>query len=60
MMENIEFRYCFKEDGEAKEIKVCKNADALHDYEVCEILFDFMKSIGFSEDNILRYFHEGE
>ena len=58
-MENIEFRYCFKNDGEIKEINVGKKAeDGLHDYEVCEMFLDFMRSVGFSEENIYKYFQE--
>lgn len=57
-MEYIEFRYTFKDDDEDKEIKVHKGADALHDYEVCEIFLDFMRSVGFSEENITKYFNE--
>ena len=58
-MENIEFRYCFKDDDEVKEINVGKKAkDGLHDYEVCEMFLDFMRSVGFSEENIYKYFQE--
>ena len=57
-MEYIEFRYTFKDDDEAKEIKVHKGADVLRDYEVCEIFLDFMRSVGFSEENITKYFNE--
>ena len=58
-MENIEFRYCFKDGDEAKEINVCKKAEnGLHDYEVCEIFLDFMRSVGYAEENIFKYFQE--
>ena len=58
-MENIEFKYCYKDDDEAKEIHVCKkNEDGLHDYDVCEMFLDFMRSVGFSEENIFKYFQE--
>ena len=58
-MENIEFRYCFKDGDEAKEINVGKKAeDGLHDYEVCEMFLDFMRSVGFSEENVFKYFNE--
>jgi hypothetical protein len=30
----------------------------LHDYEICEMFVDFMRSAGFSEDNIVKYFRE--
>ena len=58
-MECIEIKYCFKEDDEVKEVKVCKKAEnGLHDYEVCEIFQDFMRSVGFSEENVIKYFAE--
>ena len=59
MMECIEMKYCFNDNGEVKEIKLCKkNEDGLHDYEVCEMFEDFMRSVGFSEENIVKYFQE--
>ena len=58
-MEGIEFRYCFKDGDEVKEVNACKKAEnGLHDYEVCEIFLDFMRSVGFSEENIFKYFKE--
>lgn len=58
-MEYIEFKYCFKEGNETKEVQTCKKAEeGLHDYEVCEIFLDFMRSVGFSEENVLKYFSE--
>ena len=58
-MEMIEFKYCYKEDGEVKEVNVCKkDENGLHDYEVCEMFLDFMRSVGFSEENICKYFNE--
>ena len=60
VMEMVEFKYCFKEDDEAKEVTVCKKTeDGIHDYDVCEMFLDFMKSVGFCEDNICNYFNEG-
>lgn len=57
-MEMIEFKYCFKDgDDEVKEIKICKrNEEGLHDYDVCEAFMDFMQSVGFSEENVFKYF----
>ena len=57
-MEYIEFKYGFKDgESESKEIKVCKkDEEGLHDYDVCEIFLDFMRSVGFSEDNVFKYF----
>lgn len=61
MMENIEFRYCFEENGETKEVTISKEDESgFHDYDVCELFLDFMVSIGFSEENVCRYFSEDE
>ena len=58
-MENIEFRYCFKDGDEVKEINISRKAeDGFHDYEVCEMFLDFIRSVGFSEENIYKYFQE--
>lgn len=59
-MEGIEFKYYFHdEDGkECKEIFTDLKDNCLHDYEVCEKFLDFMRSIGFSEANVLNYFRE--
>ena len=59
-MEHIDFNYVFSDDDkEEKSIHVGKcNEDGLHDYEVCEMFLDFMRSIGFSEENIYKYFQE--
>lgn len=59
-MEHIEFTYVFRDDdNEEKSIHVGKrNEDGLHDYEICEMFLDFMTSVGFSEENIFRYFQE--
>ena len=60
-METIEFKYCYKDGEEAKEIHVCKkNEDGLHDYDVCEMFLDFMQSVGFSEENVFKYFSVDE
>lgn len=58
-MEHIEFRYCFKDsDDECKEVCISKKNDGLHDYDICEMFLDFMRSVGFSEENIFKYFQE--
>ena len=57
-MERIEFRYVFDENDEEKEIVAKKhNEEGLHDYEVCEMFLDFVRSVGFSEENIFKYFN---
>ena len=61
-MEKIEMRYIFKDDNdEIKEVSLGKKDQAdggLRDYEICEMFVDFMRSAGFSEDNIVKYFRE--
>ena len=58
-METIEFKYQFEDNGETKEIHVTKKEEnGLHDYDVCEIFLDFMRSVGFSEENVFKYFSE--
>ena len=58
-MECIEFKYGFRdEDNECKEVKLSKRNETIHDYDVCEMFLDFMRSVGFSEENIFRYFKE--
>ena len=59
-MEHVEFRYCFKDtNDERKEVCISKkDEDGLHDYDICEMFLDFMRSVGFSEENIFKYFQE--
>ena len=59
-MERIEFNYSYRdENGEEKMVTASKrNEDGLHDYDICEMFVDFMNSVGFSEDNVFRYFQE--
>ena len=58
-MEMIELKYVFKDEGEAKELKLCKkDENGIHDYDVCEMFLDFMRSVGFSEENVYKYFEE--
>jgi len=57
-MENIEFKYRFKDEDEIDEIRVNKKMDVIHDYDLCEMFMDFVRSIGYSEENVLKYFRE--
>ena len=58
-MEQIEFKYVFRdEDGETKDVIHSKRADGIKDYDICEMFLDFMRSVGFSEENIFKYFNE--
>ena len=60
-METVEFKYCYKDGEEVKEIHICKeNEDGFHDYDVCEMFLDFMQSVGFSEENVFKYFNLDE
>ena len=62
-MEKIKFTYTFEDSDCNDERKiVMKKEDefesGLHDYDVCEMFFDFMRAVGFSEKNVLKYFQE--
>ena len=35
-----------------------KDENGIHDYDVCEMFLDFMRSVGFSEENVYKYFQE--
>ena len=58
-MERIEFTYIYRDDdGEEKTVSIAqRNDDGLRDCDVCEMFVDFMNSVGFSEDNVFRYFN---
>lgn len=62
MNEVIEFIYMFdaNEKGEdSKHIVMRKGNDlGVHADEICEMFVDFMRSAGFSEQNIYDYFKE--
>ena len=59
-MERIEFNYVFRdEDNEEKMVTASKREECgLHDYDVCELFLDFIRSVGFSESNVINYFKE--
>lgn len=59
-MERIEFNYVFTDDnGEEKMVTTSKrNEGGIHDYDVCGIFLDFMRSVGYAEENIFKYFQE--
>lgn len=59
-MERIEFNYSYHDDnGEEKLVSASKrDENGLHDCDICEMFVDFMRSVGFSEENIFRYFQE--
>lgn len=58
-METIKLTYNFDGSsiGETKNITLTKTDEhGIHDYEVCELFMDFMKSAGYSEENIIKWF----
>lgn len=59
-MERIELNYCYRDENDEEKIVTVsrRNEDGLHDYDVCEMFVDFMNSVGFSEDNVFRYFQK--
>ena len=59
-MERIELNYCYRDENDEEKIVTIskRNEDGLHDYDVCEMFVDFMNSVGFSEENVFRYFNE--
>ena len=59
-MERIEFTYTYHDkDGEEKVVTQAKrNENGIHDYDICEMFLDFMRSVGFSEENVFRYFNQ--
>ena len=59
-MERIEFNYSYRDENDEEKMVTAskRNEDGLHDYDICEMFVDFMNSVGFSEENIFRYFQE--
>ena len=59
-MEAIEFRYVFKDNDqvahEVRSVRKDKNDEGLRGTDICEMFMDFMRSVGFSEQNIIDYF----
>lgn len=59
-MEKVHFVYDFNYDGNRKSVSWTaedKADEGLNCSKVCEAFLDFMRSIGFSEDNIFSYFN---
>jgi hypothetical protein len=58
MMEQIGFVYSFDfPDGKSKNVEYhLEDEDGLNVGDVCEAFVDFMKSAGFTEDQVYRYF----
>jgi len=50
------YEFCDKDDGIMHEVRTVKKKDSITVSELCEMFIDFMKSAGYSEDNIWDYF----
>ena len=59
-METIKFTYAFDDgDNDEKTVLLKKSdEDGIHDYDICEMFIDFMNAVGFSEENVFKYFSE--
>ena len=58
--ERVEFSYSFhdSDDGSTHFVRSSKERDSIRADELCEMFLDFMKSAGYSEDNVFDYFSE--
>ena len=58
--ECISFSYEFvdKDDGRAHKTECAKRGVFVKVEEVCEMFVEFMKSAGYSEENVFNYFRE--
>ena len=56
--EMIEFSYGFvdADDGFKHEVRSAKSKECIGADEVCEMFLDFMRSAGYSEQNVWDYF----
>ena len=59
-MEHIDFTYVFKDkDSEEKAVHISKrDENGLLDHEVCELFLDFMRTVGYSEENVFKFFQQ--
>lgn len=57
-MERIEFNYTYhSEDGEEKLISSSqRNESGVKSADICAMFIDFMESVGFDEESIMKYF----
>ena len=58
--EYVTFSYEFvdKDDGSMHEVRCAKKRECIQANELCEMFVDFMRSAGYSEQNIWDYFSE--
>ena len=61
-MERINFTYIFTDDDGEEHMISCSKRDkeneGLHDTDICALFEEFMRSVGFSETNVMNYFKE--
>jgi len=59
-MEKVCFMYSFKDEGhsERKVNMFQGEEDGIYCDDVCELFLDFMKSVGYSEDNVREFFKD--
>lgn len=59
-VEYIEFSYCFsdKEDGIKHQIRSSRRKESVRADELCEMFLDFMRSAGYSENNVWDFFKQ--
>lgn len=57
-MEKIHFSYSFKDEGHSERVVDLGRSeeDGIYCDDVCELFLDFMKSVGYSEENIYEFF----
>lgn len=60
MIERVKFSYAFidEDDGTVHKVINTKEKDSINANELCEMFVDFMRSAGYSEQNIWDYFNE--
>lgn len=58
--EQVSFNYefCDKDTGTMHEVRSAKKKDTITAPELCEMFVDFMRSAGYSEQNVWDYFSE--
>ena len=56
-MEKIKMIYEFDVDGHKQTVEIShESEDSIHDYEACELFEDFVRAVGYSSENINKYF----
>ena len=58
--EKVQFIYSFynEDDGTTHEVTTVKDRDCILANELCEMFLDFMRSAGYSKDNVWDFFKQ--